>query len=143
MHVQQMIATHPDVAGSTNDVLVQCIEACFDCAQACTSCADACVAEESVSGLRQCIRFDLDCADVCLATGLAASRRTGSNEALLKRLLETCAEACRLCGDECARHASMHDHCRVCADACRKCQDLCARSAQSIKPASQDTAAHH
>jgi hypothetical protein len=36
--------------------------------------------------------------------------------------LTACAQACtacRACGDECAGHAGMHEHCRICAEACR------------------------
>lgn len=134
MHAHQMISTHPDVRGSVNEPLVRCIEACFDCAQACTSCADACMAEEMVAELRQCIRLNMDCADVCVATGALASRRTGGNEALLKTMLEACALACRQCGEECARHAKQHEHCRICAEACRSCESLCRESAASITP---------
>lgn len=133
MHVQQMIASHPEARGDANDVLIRCIEACYDCAQTCTSCADACLGEAMVKDLTQCIRLNLDCADVCLAAGALGSRRTGSNEAILKRMLETCAEACRLCGEECARHARM-EHCAVCAEACRRCGQLCREAADSVTP---------
>ena len=51
MHAQPMIATYPAVRGSTNDVLAECLEACFDCAQTCTACADACLTEERVQAL--------------------------------------------------------------------------------------------
>ena len=137
MHALQMISTHPEVRGSTNDVLIRCIEECYDCAQICTSCADACLAEDMVAQLRQCIRLDLDCADVCAATGRLASRRTGSNEALLKMMLETCAEACRTCGIECDRHADQHQHCRICAEACRRCEQACIDAAETITPTRQ------
>ena len=36
MQAQEMIATHPDVRGSTNDALIRCIEECYSCAQVCT-----------------------------------------------------------------------------------------------------------
>lgn len=137
MRAQQMIATHPEVRGNTNDVLIQCIEACYDCAQTCVSCADACLAEDTVQQLRQCIRLNLDCADVCAATGALATRRTGGNEPLLKTMLEACALACRACGEECARHAQMHEHCAICAEACRRCEQLCADAARSITPTKQ------
>ena len=68
-HMRPMIATHPDVQGSTNDALISCAEECYACAQTCTSCADACLAEEMVAQMRQCIRLNLDCADICLAAG--------------------------------------------------------------------------
>jgi len=131
MHVQQMIAAHPAVSGLTSEILIRCIEACYDCAQACTACADACLAEDMVKDLRQCIRLDLDCADICLATGAVASRRTGSNELVVTHMLETCADACRVCGEECARHRRM-EHCAVCAEACRRCEQLCRGAAESI-----------
>lgn len=132
MHVQQMISTHPHVRGNTNDALIRCIEECFDCAQTCTSCADACLGEDMVKELTPCIRLNLDCADVCAATGAVASRRTGSNEEVIRQMLAACETACRLCGDECERHAQMHEHCRVCAEACRRCQQACAKAARSM-----------
>jgi len=122
MHAQQMAATHPGARGRTNDALTRCIESCFDCAQACTSCADACLGERSVAELRQCIRLDLDCADVCFATGAVATRRTANQDALLVQMLETCAGFCRLCAEECEKHARHHEHCRICAEAWRACE---------------------
>jgi len=136
MHVQEMIGTHPSVRGAANAALIRCIEACYDCAQACTVCADACLGEDRVKDLIQCIRLNLDCADVCAAAGQVASRRTGTNEATIKRLLEACAETCRLCGDACERHAHMA-HCRICADSCRQCEQACREAAGSITPTLQ------
>lgn len=137
MHAHQMISTHPQVAGSTNDVLIACIEACLDCAQTCASCADACLAEPNVAELTQCIRLNLDCSDICAATGIVASRRTGSNEAVIRQLIETCAEACRLCGDECDSHGGKMEHCRICAETCKRCETSCHEAAQSITPSLQ------
>lgn len=132
MHVHEMLSTHPHVQGNTNDALIRCIEDCFDCAQACTSCADACLGEEKVKELAQCIRLNLDCADACVAAGTIASRRTGSNEEVIRQMLAACETACRLCGDECERHARMHEHCRVCAEACRRCQQACTDAGRSM-----------
>jgi hypothetical protein len=132
MHTQAMIATHPTGHGKADDRLVRCIELCFDCTQACISCADACLGEEMVAELRQCIRLDLDCADICNATGSIASRRTGTNEAVLRRMIETCAEACRICAEECDKHAKRHEHCRICAEACRACERACRDAASSL-----------
>lgn len=137
MHAMEMISTHPDVRGDTNDVLIRCIEECYDCAQICLSCADACLAERMVAELRQCIRLNLDCSDVCLATGALASRRTGSNEALLRRMLEVCAEACRLCGEECGQHVDRHEHCRICSERCLRCERACNEAAATITPTRQ------
>jgi len=132
MHTHQMISTHPDVKGSVNDALIRCIEECLACAQTCISCADACLAEDMVDELKQCIRLDLDCADVCQTTGKLATRRTGSNQDLLRQMIETCAEACRICGDECSRHADRHEHCHICADACRSCEEACRQAVGTV-----------
>ena len=125
MHTEQMIATHPDVHGKVNPALVGGIDAAYACAQACTSCADACLAESTVAELRQCIRLNMDCADVCAATASISNRRTGSNEEVIRRMLDTCITACRLCAVECERHAHQHEHCRVCAASCRECEAAC------------------
>jgi hypothetical protein len=137
MHAQEIISTHPRVRGNTNAALIRCIEACYDCAQACTACADACLGEEMVKELTQCIRLNLDCADVCTASGRLASRRTGSDEIILKSMLDACAQACQLCGQECARHASQHQHCRICAEACQQCEQSCREASQTITPTRQ------
>lgn len=132
MQAHQMISTHPDVRGKTNDVLIRGIEECYSCAQTCTSCADACLAEDKVRDLAQCIRLNVDCADVCAATGRLATRRTGSDEEVIRRMLDVCALACRLCGEECQRHASKHEHCRICAEACRRCTQACQEALRSM-----------
>ncbi|MGY1753569.1 four-helix bundle copper-binding protein [Blastococcus sp. SYSU D01042] len=122
----QMLASYPkDLGGIDRDALVECIEACVACAQACTACADACLSEDMVAELRTCIRTDLDCADVCEATGRVLSRHTGYDANLTRAVLEACAAACKACGDECAAHAGMHEHCRICAEACRRCEEAC------------------
>jgi len=125
MQAREMISAHPDVYGSISEPLIACIEACFDCAQTCTSCADACVAEERVAQLRQCIRLNLDCADICIAAGAFALRRAGSNQQVLRAMIEPCALTCRICVEECDKHAGQHEHCKVCAAECRSCEQVC------------------
>lgn len=132
MHVREMISAHPDVRGNVTASLVSCVDECYACAQACLACADACLAEKNVDALKQCIRLNLDCADVCAATGALGSRRTGSNESILRQTLDLCAAACRVCGDECEKHASMMEHCRICADACRSCEQACREAMQAV-----------
>jgi len=132
MQTQEMIGAHPDVRGSVNQALVDAIDALYSCAQACTSCADACLAEQMVDRLRQCIRFNLDCADVCAATATIATRRTGSNQEIIRKMLDACVTACRLCDEECLRHAEQHEHCRICAESCRHCEAVCQAAARSV-----------
>lgn len=122
---QRMIQANPNhyLGG---DALAECIQACFDCAQACTACADACLGEQDVKPLVRCIRLDLDCADVCDASGRIVSRETATDPRMLRVVLEACAIACRLCGDECEIHAQHGmEHCAVCAEACRACEQAC------------------
>ncbi|RUM95742.1 four-helix bundle copper-binding protein [Pseudaminobacter arsenicus] len=133
MHVHEMITSHPEVQGNVAEKLLRCIEDCYSCAQTCTSCADACLAEPSVDTLKQCIRLNLDCADVCAATGSMASRRTGSNVPVLRAVMLACEQACRACGDECRRHADMHEHCRVCADECMRCAESCRDAVAEVR----------
>jgi len=132
MQTKEMIATHPDVRGNVNQALIDAIDAAYACAQTCTSCADACLAEEMVAELRQCIRLNLDCADVCDAVATLGSRRTGSNEQVIRKMLDACIAACRACGEECQRHAGMHEHCRVCAESCRHCEAACQGALRSM-----------
>lgn len=132
MYMKEIIRMHPNVQGNTNDALIRCIEECFACASACTACADACLGEPTVQQLTQCIRLNLDCADVCAATGLVSTRRTGSNEEIIRLMLRACADACRVCGEECERHATHHEHCRVCAQSCRRCEQSCHEALRSM-----------
>jgi hypothetical protein len=132
MLAREMVATHPIVKGNLGDPLIRCVEECFNCAQTCTSCADACLAEQMVADLRQCIRLNLDCADMCVAAGKLASRRTGSNQEVLRQALDACMAACGACKDECQRHAAQYDHCRICAEECARCEQACRDAMQSV-----------
>jgi hypothetical protein len=121
-----MLETYPaDLGRVDKKALAECIDACYACAQACTACADACLSEDMVKELAKYIRTDLDCADVCLATGQVLSRHTGYDANLTRSVLQACATSCKSCGDECERHAHMHEHCRLCAEACRRCEQAC------------------
>lgn len=124
----EMILSYPaDLGGVDRDALIRCIEECVSCAQACTACADACLSEsdDQLPMLRKCIRSDEDCADMCNATARMLSRHTGYDANVTRTVLQACIVACRSCGDECASHASRHEHCRVCAEACRRCEQAC------------------
>lgn len=131
-YARQMIETHPGQATADAQKLAECIEACFDCAQACTACADACLNEDDPASMARCIRLDLDCADVCGATGRVLSRQTAFDPEMARSVIEACARACKLCGDECDQHASHHEHCKVCAEACRRCENSCNELLQAL-----------
>jgi hypothetical protein len=129
-HVTAMLETHPQA--TANEALARCIQQCFVCALTCTSCADACLAEERVDELRRCIRLNLDCADVCTATGRVLARQTSPEPRLVQSMLDTCAQFCRACAEECERHVDHHEHCRLCAEACRQCEQACEQLRSSI-----------
>lgn len=124
---KEMLQASPTPIGFDADELSACIEACVECGQACTACADACLGEEMVDHLRRCITLDLNCADICAATARVLSRQTEYDPSMTRTALQACRDACRLCAEECERHASMHDHCRVCGESCRRCEQACDR----------------
>jgi Domain of Unknown Function (DUF326) len=76
----------------------------------------------------------LNCSDVCATTGRIVSRQTEFEPAMARAALQACAEACRLCDEECETHArEMNmEHCRVCAEACRRCEDACNRALSAV-----------
>lgn len=125
MTVHELIAMRPQGSSADRDALARCIEECFGCAATCTACADACLGEDTVQKLVRCIRLNLDCADVCESTGHVLTRQTALEQQLARTLMEACAQACRVCAEECERHAGHHEHCRVCAEACRRCEQAC------------------
>jgi hypothetical protein len=122
---QEILATHPKGPAIDADALAACIEACFDCAQSCTADADANLAEDDVKAMVRCIRLCLDCTDVCVATGNVLSRQTEFDAEPARSLVQACLDACRICADECERHAPHHEHCRICAEVCRRCEQTC------------------
>jgi hypothetical protein len=125
MTVRELIETHPHPTSTDREVLVRCIEDCFECAATCTGCADACLAEDDVRELVRCIRLCLDCADACVATGRIVIRQTEPDFGVIRATIEACWTACRACGEECERHAHHHEHCRICAETCRRCEQAC------------------
>lgn len=136
MNVQEMLGTHPnDSTALDMGVVSKTIEAALECVQTCTACADACLAEEMVGDLRRCIRTDLDCADVCDAAARVLSRQTEPAWDLLRAQVGACYRACGECAEECERHASMHEHCRICAEACRRCEESCSRLLKALEEA--------
>ena len=93
--------------------------------QSCTSDADADLSEQHLADLVKCIRLCLDCADVCAATLNVITRQTAFDSTAVKPLLDACANICKVSGDECERHAHLHEHCRLCAETSRRCEQAC------------------
>jgi hypothetical protein len=124
-YAEQMLDTYEHALDLDASVLAAGIEALGDCAQACTADADANLGEQNVTEMVKCIRLCLNCADICSATTTVVSRTAEADTGVIEPLLAACAAICKSCGDECARHAQMHPHCRVCEAACRRGEQAC------------------
>jgi hypothetical protein len=124
-YARRMLGTYPRTVEFDAGVLSSAIEALTDCAQACTADVDANLSEPNLADMVKCIRLCLHCADICTGTAGVASRLGEYEADVIRPLVEACVASCRTCGDECERHAPMHEHCRVCAEACRRCEQAC------------------
>ncbi len=136
----QMLDTYPAGINLDKAQLAQVIDALAACAQACTACADACLSEspEMLPHLTKCIRDNLDCADVCDVTVRVLSRHTGYDANLTRAQLQAALAATRTCGDSCAEHRDMHEHCRICEQACRQAQQALDGLLGQLQPAQVD-----
>ena len=132
-YARQMLATYPSDLAVDAGVLAAAIDALNSCAQACTADNEADLSEPSLAELVKCIRLCLDCADVCIATVSVVTRQAQYDANVTKPLLQACVAICKSCGDECERHARMHEHCRVCAAACRRCEHACRELLNAMK----------
>ena len=132
-YARQMLDTYPRAWTIDADVLAAAIDALSDCTQACHADNAADLSEQNVTEMVRCIRLCLDCVDVCTATVGVLSRQAEYDAGLTRPLLEACVAICKSCGDECERHARMHEHCRVCGDACRRCERACRELLAALK----------
>jgi hypothetical protein len=124
-YARQLLDAYPGDLNADAGVLAAAIEALSDCAQACIADADDDLSEENLAEMVTCIRLCRDCTDVCTATLGVVSRQTAYDATVTRPLLDACVAVCKRCGDECARHADHHAHCRVCEQACRRCEQAC------------------
>ena len=130
---RRILDTYPHSVDVDADALSVAIDALIDCAQACTADVDADLSEPNVTDMVKCIRLCLHCADLCAATAGITSRPAEFDADVVRPLLESCVAICKSCGDECERHAQMHEHCRVCAEACRRCEQACRQLLATLK----------
>jgi hypothetical protein len=132
-YARQLLDAHPRTSNVDASVLAATIDALSDCAQACRADVDDDLSEQNLSDMVLCVRLCLDCADICTAAIGVTSRQAARDASVTRPLLEACAAACKSCGDECERHARMHEHCRVCAEACRRCEQACRELLDTMK----------
>ncbi len=124
-YARQMLDTYQRTVNLDPGLLAAAIDAAGDCAQACTADNDADLSEANLADMVRCIRLCLNCTDVCAATAAVLSRPAEFDPELTRPLLQACVAICISCGNECARHAPHHEHCRVCEQACRRCERAC------------------
>lgn len=116
---------HLDLPAPTREALTRAISALLGCVETCNACAAACLREPDLDTMRACIATDLDCAAICETAAGVLARFDGTLRQDTRALLAACVAACKTCGEECAKHAKHHEHCKVCAEACRQCEDAC------------------
>jgi hypothetical protein len=124
-YARQLLDAYRGSLSADAGVLGATIDALSDCAQACAADVDADLNEQNVAEMVRCIRLCLDCTEVCRATLGVLSRQHGYDPGVARPLLQACVAECKSCGDECARHAEHHEHCRICEEACRRCEQAC------------------
>jgi uncharacterized protein DUF326 len=124
-YARQILDTYKLDPRLDRGILGETIDALYDCIQACIVDTDADLSEHDLADMVRCVRLCLHCTDVCTAAAAVLSRPAEHDANVVRPLLESCVAICSSCGDECERHAPMHDHCRVCAAACRQCEQAC------------------
>jgi hypothetical protein len=103
-------------------MFIVCAKACDDCARHCETCAAHC-ASLLVEGRKEhhrTLRLCLDCAAFCQA----ASSITAKDGPMSDLICKSCAEACKMCGDECDKHPA-DPIMKRCAEECHKCEKAC------------------
>lgn len=130
--IEQMMKMHPTHGDMDTKMMMECLEACMECMETCAACADACLAEKNADKLKKCIRLNQDCADICDAMCSILSRQTETEWAIIRDMMEAMATCCRMCAEECEKHASMMEFCKICAEACRRCERSCRKMMQAM-----------
>ena len=131
-YAKQILDTYVFDAHLDRGMLGDTIDALNDCIQACVVDTDADLSERDLADMVKCVRLCLHCTDVCTAAAGVLSRPAEYDANVVRPLLESCVAICASCGDECARHAQTHDHCRLCETACRRCEQACRKFLEAI-----------
>lgn len=104
-------------------VMQACMDACAACEQACTVCS---------TQTMDCAPACMNCADMCNTMMRSMMRMQGMTPAVMMSMLDACIAMCRMCMEECMKHAEHSDVCRMCAQACRACMDACMAVRESM-----------
>ena len=93
------------------------IDSCLECLTICEICTTDCINTSDT----ECALLCRDCADICSLCARFEAR--GSQ--FVYDLHDLCAEICKACAIECAKHAAHHNSFKECAIACKKCAAIC------------------
>ncbi len=107
----------------------ECLEACTTCGQECEFMFNHC-AKLVVDGHKEhakSARLALDCADFCALSAKMIARMSS----LMVYSCMACAEACKKCGDECAKFDM--PEMKHCAEVCRKCEASCREMVKAMQ----------
>ncbi|MEN6448892.1 MAG: four-helix bundle copper-binding protein [Thermoguttaceae bacterium] len=99
-----------------------CARACNDCQRMCDMCSAYCgrlLADGKAAHL-MALQTCQDCATHCSAAACIVARHGPFSDTICK----ACAEACKRCGDECAKFTD-DETMKKCADECRACEKAC------------------
>ncbi|KEI00922.1 four-helix bundle copper-binding protein [Clostridium botulinum] len=103
----------------SNQKYQTCIDICLECSEVCEWCSNCCLNEPDPKAMVCCIKLDSDCADMCTL----AAKFMARDSQFAKQLCSLCAQICKCCGEECAKHPN--DHCKNCANICNRCATEC------------------
>jgi hypothetical protein len=101
---------------------IDCAKACDDCARSCEACSTHCahLITEGKKDHAHTLHTCQDCATACSA----ASAITARHGPFFDLICTACAEACKRCGEACAKHSD-DEMMKACAEECTKCEKAC------------------
>lgn len=132
-HLEDVLGAHPRHGRIDSGQVAAFMRELMECLAVVTVSADACLTESDVQELARCIELDLDCADTCDATMKLVARIGNQDALMLAAQVRACRQACAMCAEECERHASYHEHCRICGETCRSCARACDPILQALR----------
>lgn len=102
------------------------IETTEDCIEKGRACLNHCTRELAKGNtmMAKCNSTIQDMLAACEALNTLAHSNT-LNKAAFKKFAASCSEICKICHDECKKHAKMHDECEECMESCKDCIEAC------------------
>jgi hypothetical protein len=121
-------ATTMEPAHHTTEEMDRCIQLCQDCHALCTRTIRHCLDLGGRHTGPEHIRLLVDCAQMCEINVDYMLR----GSLLHERVCGLCADACKLCAENCAQLAGDDQMLKQCADLCRRCAESCERMASKV-----------